>query len=57
MIFAAEEIDCCPLGELVGDLADKLVFNMSRRFEGANEISVHELKGRINGGVVGFFLG
>ena len=30
---------------------------MSRRFEGANEISVHELKGRIDGDVVGFFLG
>ena len=27
---------------------------MSRRFEGAHEISVHELKGRIDGGVVGF---
>ena len=27
---------------------------MSRRFEGAYEVSVPELKGRINGGVVGF---
>ena len=27
---------------------------MSRRFEGAHEISVHELKGRVNGGVFGF---
>jgi len=27
---------------------------MSRRFQGAHEISVHEMKGLINGGVFGF---
>ena len=54
LIFATDKVDCGPFGELVGDLADKLVSTMSRRFEGAHEISVHDLKGRINGGVVSF---
>ena len=54
MIFAAGKVDCGPLDERVGDLADKLVSTMSRRFKGAHEVSVRELKGRVNGGVVGF---
>ena len=54
MIFAAKKVGCGLLGELVGDLLDKLVSTMSSRFEGAHEIYVHELKGRIHGGAVGF---
>ena len=56
MIFAAEKVDGGQLDELVGNLADKIISTMGRRFEGAHEISVHELKGGINSVVVGFLL-
>lgn len=52
MVLAAEKVYCGPLGEVVGDLADKLVPSTSCSFEGAHEVYAHELKRRING--IGF---
>ena len=54
-VFAAEKVDCGPLGELVGDLADQLVSSTNRPFEGAYEVSVHEVQGRNIDDVFGFF--
>ena len=52
MIFPEQKVDYGALGELVGDVADKLVSTMSRQFEGAHGIFVHELEERISGNVV-----
>lgn len=53
MVFAVETGDSGSRGEPVDDLADELVSSTSRRFQGVHEVSVNELKGRINGGVFG----